>query len=361
MTDLSELVGRGLERLSPYRTPADPLEVKLDANESPWPLPEEVRDAIARRVAELPLHRYPDRRARALRSAIAERVGALPEELVLGVGSDEVIGIAMAALDRPRPGRERPALLYPSPSFVMYPITATVQGFEPVAVPLDDDWRLDVPAMREAIERHDPNLVFLATPNNPTGNAFDDAAMREVVEHARGALVVIDEAYAPFAGRSLGAWVDEHENVAVMSTLSKIGLAGIRVGWMRARPPIVSALEKARPPYNVPSPSQAIAQELLTRHAGALDAQVERIVSERRRLREALAALEGVQVFDSVANFVLVEVPDAPRWADALREDGVQVRRFASPARLASHLRITVGTPPENDRLLASLRRIVAL
>ncbi len=354
MSALEGLLGEALGDLAAYHPPAEPLPTKLDANESPWALPDDVRDDLAERVRALPLHRYPDPYAARLRAALATRVGATPDELLLGAGSDEVIGVLLRALDRPRAPGGKPVVIAPTPSFVMYDLTSRVQGFEPVFVPLADGWGLDVDAMRAAIEARAPNVVFLATPNNPTGNAFGDDALAAVVEAAPRSLVVIDEAYAPFAGRSLSGWVDRYPNVAVMGTLSKVGLAALRVGWLRVAADLRAELDKCRPPYNLPAPSQVMAEALLTTHAAALDDQVARIVAERERLAAALDALPGLAVSPSRANFLLVQVPDGARWHEALRAAGVQVRRFGDP-RLANALRITVGRPEENDRLLEAL------
>ncbi|HJL18598.1 MAG TPA: histidinol-phosphate transaminase [Sandaracinaceae bacterium LLY-WYZ-13_1] len=353
------IVGEALAELSAYRTKPDPAPVKLDANESPWPLPAEARERLGRALADVPLHRYPDLMARGVRRALARRLAAAPDELVLGVGSDEVIGVLLSALGRPRPRAAKPTVLYPTPTFVMYPITARVHGFDPVEVPLADDWSLDVEAILAALEARRPNLVFLATPNNPTGNAFSDDALAAVVAAAGDALVVIDEAYAPFAGRSLSHWVDHHPNVAVLGTLSKIGLAGLRLGWVRLHRALASEVEKARPPYNLNLYAQRAAEVLLEDFPEALDAQVARIVEERERLGAALDALDGVTVSSSAANFFLIEVPDAAATHAGLLERGVQVRRFAGVPRLARHLRVTVGTPEEDDRLLAALAEIL--
>lgn len=352
------IAGEALASLSAYHTPPDPAPIKLDANESPWPLPDAARRRLAEALAELPLHRYPDGGATALKAALARRLGARPEELLLGVGSDEVIGILMAAFDRPRPGAARPTVIFPSPTFVMYPITSRIQGFEPVEVPLDDAFGLDADAMCEAIAAHRPNLVFLATPNNPTGNAFEEAALRRVVEAAPDALVVIDEAYAPFAGRTYHAWVDAYPNVGVMSTLSKIGLAGLRVGWIRMHPELAHEAEKARPPYNLGLTAQRAATLLLDELPHVLDDAVTQIVAAREALGARLAAIPGVAALPSSANFFLVAVPDAVAWQAALLERGIQVRAFAKVPRLRPYLRITVGTPEENDRLVEALEAL---
>ncbi|MGE0786521.1 MAG: histidinol-phosphate transaminase [Sandaracinaceae bacterium] len=352
----SSRLGERYASLRAYHTAKDPLPIKLDANESSLALPDAVTHAIARSVRTWDLQRYPDLAARTLRGAIAARIGAHPDELVLGVGSDESIGIAMRALDRPS-AKGPPAVLFGTPTFVMYDITARVQGFAPVAVPLDDEFDLDVDAMLRAIDEHDPSLVFLATPNNPTGNAFSDGRIERVIEAAPNALVVIDEAYAPFAGRTT-PFFGRHPNVATLGTLSKIGLAGLRVGWLRAPATLAHEIDKARPPYNLPTPSQSIAVELLTRHADVLDAGIRETIAERDRVVAALTALGSVRVRPSDANFILIEVPDAARAHRHLADDGIQVRRFDDP-RLSSALRVTIGTRDENGALIASLRAYV--
>lgn len=367
MTDSSATtgppLGRVREELGPlraYTVPAEPPPVKLDANESPWPLPERARETLARRIAELPMHRYPDPRATALREAIATHVHGAPEELVIGAGSDEVIALLVTTLARPHTGADRAVVLYPEPSFVMYRISALAHGLEPVGVPLDDTWDLDVDAMCAAMDEHRPSLVFLATPNNPTGNAFDDERIAAIVEAAGDALVVIDEAYGPFAGRSLSSWCQDHPNVAALGTVSKIGLAAARVGWGRMHPDLAREVDKARQPFNLSALSQAVGVLAFGELAPVLAEHVEAIVRERARLHAALGELPGLRPYPSDANFVLCRYDDDPDvLARALLARNIAVKSFHSHGgRLAHHLRVTVGTPRENDRLLAALREL---
>jgi len=352
---LRALVRRRLAPLTSY-SPKPAPAIKLDANESPWPLPAEARRILADALAEMDLNRYPDARATRLRELLADRHGGSPEDLVVGVGSDEIICILLTALAEPRPGRESAVALSVDPSFVMYHHNAIVCGQRPVAVPLGPGFRLDVVAMSRAIQAERPNLVFLASPNNPTGNAFDDDAICQVIEAASDSLVVIDEAYAPFSGRSLVDLVDRYDNVALMGTLSKIGLAGARVGFCRLPPSIAPDVDKARQPFNLSSLAIRTAELALTDLAPALDAQVSDIVAERRRLVDALAARDDLEPLPTAANFVLVRVgSDAVAWARRLREEGIAVRVFAGAAALEGYVRITVGTPEQNDALLAAL------
>lgn len=359
--DLRRLLRPELASLHAYETPADPAPIRLDANESPWPMPEEARARIASALSSLPLHRYPDPRAGALRDALARYAGAEPGELVIGAGSDELIAILETALAQPRADRARASVLHPDPSFSMYGIIARGRGLDAIKVPLDARFQLDVPAMRSAIEEHRPSLVFLASPNNPTGNAFEESAIRAVIEAAHDALVIVDEAYVEFAERSLRGLFAEHENVAVMGTLSKIGLAALRVGWVRVRPWLAHELEKLRMPYNMPLPSQEIATLALGELMPVIREQIQAIRDERSRLIEGLRAIPGLSPCPTDANFVLVHVgaPGPEVVCDAVKRAGIQLRSFAGHPRLGSHVRITVGTPEENDAVLAALGHAV--
>ena len=348
-----------LASLRAYTVPATPPPVKLDANESPWPLPDEVRLSIAEAVAALPFHRYPDGRATALRSALAAHLGATGDELILGAGSDEVIAILLQAFMTPRNG-EAPVVLFPGPSFVMYRVSAMTHGFEPVEVPLGADWALDGPAMREAFEKHAPPLAFYATPNNPTGNPYDEATLRELVEAFPHTLHVIDEAYGPFhrdppegPAHTLAPWLTEHPNVAVMGTLSKVGLAALRLGWLRAHPALIHEVEKARQPFNLSATAQAATQVVLERHASVLEATIAAIVGERTAVARGLRE-RGLQPSPSQANFVLARI-DAARKEPLLRE-GVALRFFGEP-RLQGWARVTIGTPEETQALFRALDR----
>lgn len=347
-----------LASLHAYETPHAPAPMRLDANESPWPLPPEARERIARELADLPLHRYPDPRATELRAAIAAYAGARPEELVLGVGSDESIAILETALARPIAGRERAVVMHPDPSFSMYGIIGRGHGHDVVKVPLDARFQLDVPAFLAAIDEHRPSLIFLPSPNNPTGNAFDHDAIRAIVEAAPDSLVVLDEAYVEFAERSMRPFFDAHENVALLGTLSKIGLAALRIGWARVPAWLAGELEKVRLTYNLPAPSQRIGQLAMTELLPTIRAHVAAIRAERAVLIEGLGRIEGLSPLPTDANFVLVECGEhAAELVERARAAGIQIRSFGAHPRLSRHVRITVGTPPENAALLQALAR----
>ena len=326
--------------------------IKLDAMESPYAPPPGAESALAAALARVPINRYPDGDARAAKAALRASLG-LPDDvgIIVGNGSDELIQILTAAVTAPAS-----AVLAPDPSFVMYRRNALLAHARFAAVPLHEDFRLDVAAMLQAIERERPTLVWLAFPNNPTGNLFDVADVERIVRAAPG-LVVVDEAYYAFADASFLPRVTEFANLVVVRTVSKIGMACIRLGYAVGHPDWIDEFEKIRPPYNVNGLTQAALPVLLA-HAAGLAAQAAAIRDERSRLDEALSTLPGVRTFATQTNFVLARVPDADGWFATLAEARILVKNLHGwHPLLANCLRITVGTPAENDALLQALRR----
>ena len=335
-----------------YPVPKSSGMIELHANENPWPLPGDVRAKLAAAVAVVRLNRYPEGAGDAVKAALA-RALPLPEgaALVLGNGSDELIQVITAAIARPGA-----CVLAPDPTFVMYRIYAMQAHVRYASVPLNADFTLDVEGLVAEIARERPALVWLASPNNPTGRAIPAAAIERVLAAAPG-LVVVDEAYADFAGATLVPRVLEFPNLVVMRTLSKVGLAGARLGYAVAHPAWIGELDKVRSPYNVNALTQAVVPVVLGA-ADAMAAQVAAIRAERGRLATALAAMPGFTVSPSDANFLLVRVPDAPAVASGLRTAGILVKNLHGGHPLTANcLRITVGTPAENDALLAALTK----
>lgn len=367
---LLALVRPEIRAIRAYKTPLDPLPIKLDANESPFALPEDVMRELAERVRALPLQRYPDLEVRGLKKALAGWLGTDASRLVIGVGSDESIGVLLTAIARPREPKA-PVIVLPDPTFVMYAQTARVLGLEPVSVPLaGPDFALDVAATIDTIRSHEAALVFLASPNNPTGVAYADEDLLAIARACPRTMVVIDEAYGAF--RAGGQRVCPHRvalwgraaNLVFMGTLSKIGLASLRIGWIEAPPELAHELDKVRLPYDVPGPTQAIGAAVLDVHRGALAQQIAAIVSERDRVGAALARAHEaggpLRPVPTAANFFLCEASSVERARAVhahLASCGVQVRAFGS-APLERHLRITTGRPEENDALLAALSRL---
>jgi histidinol-phosphate aminotransferase len=350
-----------LDELSAYRVPPAPPAVKLDANESPWPLPPEARARIAAVLHASDLHRYPDGRATKLREALAHGLGGSPGEYVLGAGSDELISLMATAMCRPRTDGQRPVVAFPEPTFVMYGMTSRAHGWRALGVPLDGAWDLDVDAMSEAIERNHPNVVYYASPNNPTGNCFSRDKIEQLVDGFPDSLHVIDEAYGPYSGQSFATFAEERPNCALMGTLSKVGFAGIRVGWVRIHEALSAELEKVRQPFNLNTASQEIATLALTDLAPVLEEHITSIVAERERVTAELGSHEALQCFPSDANFVLAQYTgDVGALCAALLNREIAVRQFSTgDSRVQSCIRVTVGTPEENQRLIEALRDIL--
>jgi histidinol-phosphate aminotransferase len=367
---LAALVTPELRGNVPYHVPAPVgIRAKLDANELPYPLPPELAGGLAVALAESNLERYPLADAGELRAAAAKTMGVPPEQVVFGNGSDELIAMLCAAFAAPRPGRERAAILYPWPTFVYYRIATTVRGLDAVEVPLEDDFSLDHGKLEAALAARRPNIAFFALPNNPTGTLWSPEWVAELAANNPDVIVVSDEAYIAYGGRTLLPRLAELPNLVVMRTLSKIGMAGLRIGFLAAHPMIIGELEKVRPPYNLGTLPVRAATWLLTHAAEWIEARTREVAAERPRLAAALAALPGVRVFDSEANLIMIRIGAAGDgratavWK-ALRERGILVRTFDKPGNstdpLSGCLRITVGTPDENRLLLTELAAILA-
>ena len=345
-----EIIRDEILALKPYLVPDATGMVKLDAMENPYPLPPELRGRIARLVEHAALNRYPDPSAPALKERLRRAFG-VPEgiEMLLGNGSDELIQVL--ALAGARPGA---AVLGVEPSFVMFRRIATYAGARYVGMDLREDFSLDIERLLSEIERQAPGLIFIAYPNNPTGNLFDAGMIERVIEAAPG-LVVIDEAYHGFAGQSFLSRLAGYPNLLVMRTLSKLGLAGLRLGVLMGAPRWIRQLDKLRLPYNVNTLTQLIAAVVLE-YGSVLTEQAAAIKLERGRLLAELRRVPGVRAYPSDANFILFRVSHAERAFDGLKRRGVLIKSLHGSHRLlADCLRVTVGTPDENTAFITAL------
>ncbi|HTQ07382.1 MAG TPA: histidinol-phosphate transaminase [Polyangiaceae bacterium] len=360
MSHVEELLRPELADIKPYLPVLGSFRVRLDANEAPPLMGAHVAERLVREVARVPFERYPDATTSELRAAVAERLGVRSEEVLLGVGSDEIITMLLTAFARPRRGNEPPAVLTTTPTFVMYRLSAKLRGQRVIEVPLDAEWDLAEESLLRGIEMAEPHLVFIASPNNPTGVVARPERLARVIERAERSLVVIDEAYVNYADRDVLELFRRHENVVVLRTLSKIGFASLRVGWLVGNAKLVAELDKVRSPYNMNGLSLALATVVLRELWGDVEQLVAAVKSERARLVSALSALPSLELTPSQANFVWVKTarPAADVFSE-LSARGVLVRSFhASGGRLARQLRITVGTPAENDELVRCLREL---
>lgn len=275
-------------------------------------------------------------------------------EIMLGNGSDEIIQIIMLAAAKPEA-----KLLTIEPGFAMFKMIATFANMQYIGIPLKPDFSLDIDRVLAAIERHQPSIIFLAYPNNPSGNLFDTSALEKIIEVSPG-LVVIDEAYHPFAGKSFIGRLADYPNLLVMRTLSKLGLAGLRLGLLAGRPEWLSHLEKLRLPYNVNVITQLVATKIM-QHYDVLQQQADAIRQTRTRLRTFLENLNGIEVFPSDANFILFRLDGASQIFRSLQQHGILVKNLDNSHPLLKNcLRVTVGTPEENDRFCNTLQDLIA-
>ena len=361
---IDTIIRPDIRAMSVYHVPDSTGLLKLDAMENPYTLPDDLRDALARRLADVAMNRYPVPSYATLKASICRHLGVPAGfDVVLGNGSDELI--AMVSVACAQPGAK---VLAPLPGFVMYAVSAQLAGLEFIGVPLAADFSLDLPAMLAAIELHRPAITYLAYPNNPTGALFDADAMVQIIcAVGDTGVVIVDEAYQPFAQATFMPRLAEFANLIVMRTVSKLGLAGIRLGYMSGAASLMTQFDKVRPPYNVNVLTQAAAEFVLL-HCDILDRQAALLCTERTRLGAALSALPGLTVFPSDANFILVRVhgqagghgKNANDVFANLLDHKILIKNVGKMhVLLQDCLRITVSTPQENDFLLTALAAIL--
>ncbi|MGV8803917.1 MAG: histidinol-phosphate transaminase [Polaromonas sp.] len=352
---LQKLIRPDVQSMHAYAVQDAAGMVKLDAMENPHRLPPQLQAELGQRLGALALNRYPDGRVNDLRAALAD-YAQLPEGfgLMLGNGSDELISLLAMACDVPGA-----SVLAPVPGFVMYQVSAQLQGLKFIGVDLTPDFELDEAAMLAAIAQHKPSIVYLAYPNNPTANLWDDAVIEKIIEAVgeQGGLVVMDEAYQPFSSKSYAGRMARHSHVLLMRTLSKFGLAGVRLGYLMGPQALIAEIDKVRPPYNISVLNYECALFALE-HQAVFAAQAQELVAQRTQLLEALAALPGVKVWPSDGNMILIRVSDAAQAFEGLRNRNVLVKNVSKMhPLLANCLRLTVGTADENAQLLAALEQ----
>jgi len=349
---MRELARRELDEIEESVPRASSPAVRLDCNESPFDLPPALKELALRRIRELSFNRYPEAAALAVRDQIALGAGVTPGQVVLGNGLDEVILMILLAF-----GTGKRSVI-PVPSFSGYRISSILAGADVVGVPLTPWLDIDLDRIIEEARR-EPGLVFLCSPHNPTGRLAPAGAV-EILLRDTKSLIVVDEAYGDFSGTTCLPLVEKHDRLVVLRTFSKaLGLAGIRLGYAVAGRETASWLSRARQPYNVSSLSLAVAGVVLG-NTGFVHETVSRVVSERERLFQALMAVPGVVPFPSSANFILFRTP-RPAWEvdEGLRRRGVAVRVFPGERSLSGCLRVTVGTPAEDDAFLDALGRLM--
>ena len=353
MENIKERIRQDIRSMHAYAVQDSTGMIKLDAMENPHRLPAALQAQLGQRLGALALNRYPGSRVNDLRAALAG-YAQMPDgfDIMLGNGSDELITMLALACDVPNA-----VMLSPLPGFVMYAMSAHLQGLQFVGVPLTADFELDEAAMLAAIAQHKPAITYLAYPNNPTANLWDDVAIENIINAVgqNGGLVVMDEAYQPFASKSYINRIAKHSHVLLMRTLSKFGLAGVRLGYMMGPKALIAEIDKVRPPYNISVLNCECALFALE-NKDVFTEQAKDLITQRAIVLEALGKMPGVKHWPSDANMILVRVADSQKTFDSMKAQGVLVKNVSKMhALLANCLRLTVGTADENLQMLAAL------
>ena len=357
MSRVKKLIREEIQALNAYPVPKSDGMLKLDAMENPYTWPAVAKQTWADMLQDLPMNRYPDPQAQHVKDALVNVMG-IDEQygVLLGNGSDEIIQLLAMAVAKP--GAK---ILAPEPGFVMYKMIATFCGLDYIGVPLTSDFELDEAAMLDAINKEQPELIFLAQPNNPTGNLWSQESIHKIIQASEG-LVILDEAYTAFTDADHLDLLDQYEHVLVMRTLSKVGLAGLRLGMLIGRNEWLSELDKIRMPYNINILTQASALFALD-HFEMLLVQTEQIRVDRVLLMKDLSEIQGLEVFPSEANFVLVRTPEgmARNWFEELKQRNILIKCLDGGHELLKNcLRITVGSTDQNETLISALEEISA-
>ena len=335
-----------------YKTETTPAKIKLSSNENPFYLPDELKEKIASEIKKLSFNRYPDPTYKSLKEVIAQFYNLSPKNIVLGNGSDELIDILVKAV-----GDLKNPVMFPVPTFPMYKVSSDVINRPTATFYLDENFDLRKEEIDKALDKK-PHLAFFASPNNPAGNSFNPKMINYVAEN--NVFTVVDEAYIDFSDKeSFYKKALKSENLVVIRTLSKIGLAGLRVGFMIANEEIAKTVDKIRPPFNITLPSQKVAEIVLTEGKEVIKEQINTIKSERKRVMEEVLKIENVKVYPSDANFFFIKVKDANLIHKKLIEKDVLVRNVSYLPRLENCLRVSIGKPEENDAFIKALKEVV--
>ncbi len=351
---LDQVIRPEILRLLPYHVPSSSGMIKLDAMENPYSLPETLREEIAQLVTTISANRYPDSNSVSLKASLRETMEIpMGMDIMLGNGSDEIIQIV--ALSLAKPGA---VLMSVEPAFVMFRMIATYTKMEYIGIPLKANFSLDLDLMLTAITKYQPAVIFIAYPNNPTGNLFDAEAVSRIIESAPG-VVVVDEAYHAFADSSFMDKLSEYPNLLLMRTLSKLGLAGLRLGLLTGRSEWLIQLEKVRLPYNVGVLTQEVVRKIF-QYPDILQQQANAIKAERVVMNKYLNVLDGVEAFPSDANFILFRVSKASQVFSELKKRNILIKNLdGSHPLLKNCLRVTIGAPDENKQFLRVLQECI--
>jgi histidinol-phosphate aminotransferase len=351
--DLITLIKKEVREQEGYRADILSYRAKMDANESPFSLPPALKKKLFTAMQKIPLNRYPEPGAPLIRKRFAEHYGVADNMIMIGNGSDELIQILCTTVVS-----SCSVVMVPVPTFVMYRIIASTSGHAVAEVPLSASFDLDLPAMLNRIATDAPVLTFLSYPNSPTSNCFSEKSITTIIKASRG-IVVVDEAYGSFAGKTLLPLLKKYENLVILKTLSKVGLAAIRMGFLIGPPTLVHELDKVRLPYNINTLSQVAAGFYLD-HIDTFLGQTRDMIASREELFRALEKIEGVHPYPTDANFIFFSCDfDTDHIYSLLAQEGIIIKNLNSPGVLKNCMRVTVGNREENQEFLKALKKIL--
>ena len=347
--NLNRLIRQNIKTLKAYHVENFDCDVKLHANENPFLLSPEIQKYFTQAMDEIEFNRYPDPSSQVLRKVLAEKLETTVDRLVIGNGSDELILLLMQVFCGPGDN-----IAFPDPTFAMYSIIAKGMGLKSLAFPLNDQWDFAAEPFLDIARGNMAKIIFLSYPNNPTSNCFRKEQVRKIIEEFHG-IVVIDEAYYDFSKKSFIHMIQDHNNLVILRSLSKVGLAALRVGFGVAHPTIIEEINKVRLPYNSNSLSQKFSEKAILNFP-LIQSQIDKIISERERLRSALSQVPYIETFPSDSNFILFR--SKGEVFQKLVDRGILIRDLSTHPRLKSCFRVTVGTPSENDAFLEGISSI---
>lgn len=351
--DIKTLIRKEVLAQAGYRVDTTSCHIKMDAMESPFTIPPLFKEKLSEEMKKVPLNRYPEPGAPVIRKTFAKHYGVDTDMIMVGNGSDELIQTLCTALID-----SSSAVIVPVPTFVMYRIIAINTGRTVIEVPLDGAFDLDIEAMLTQTATKSPVLIFLSYPNNPTGNCFSRDKIKTIIEKSQG-IVVIDEAYGSFSGNTLVPWLKKYDNLVILKTLSKVGLAAMRIGFLIGAPHLIHELDKVRLPYNINSLSQ-VAAGFYFDHVDLFLNQTKELIKSREELFNALRKFDGIKPFPSKANFIFFSCDlDTDSVYRGLIQEGVLIKNLNSPGVLRNCMRVTVGTREENEEFLKALKRVL--
>jgi histidinol-phosphate aminotransferase len=346
---VSNLFRQDLKDFKAYEAEQNNSLIKLDANESFLEVPEELKEDLIKSMINIPLNRYPDPTSKEVCSLYADYAGVASKNVIAGNGSDELIQITINAFIN-----KDDKVMFLNPDFSMYRIYTKLAGGVPVEFPLDNEFKFDTDRLIDRVNSEDIKLLFISNPNNPTGGVTSEAALLKIIKNC-SCIVVIDEAYYEFYGKSVADKINDFENLIVTRTCSKaLGLAALRLGFLLTNEVLIAELKKVKPPYNVNLLTQTMG-EFILRRTDLIKSNIATILGERNCLLESLSKIRCISVCTTEANFVLIKSEYSEEIKKLVEASGISIRTFRSQ-KLNNYLRITVGNRRENEALIRVLR-----